>query len=160
MGPFDWQEKDIEVGDFDLLGAEFVPIVQCSLQCDAVYFAGPAADAIIQPTWKAGVEMVRHEQKGVWDSNDKDVLYLPVWSRNDLAGVAVATGCSKAVQDYTPAQLHEASKQVSREMRLLKQSCIDPVTGLFNGRALIGRMGRLQQSIATGESNAFFHSFL
>ena len=160
MGPFDWREKDIEIGDFDLLGAEFVPIVQYSLQCDAVCFAGPAADAVIQPAWKAGVEMVRHEQKGVWDSNDKDVLYLPVWSRNDLAGVAVATGCSKAVQKYTPGQLHETSKQISIEMRLLKQSCVDPVTGLFNGRALVGRVRRLQQSIATGESNAFFSLLL
>lgn len=155
MGPFDWQEKDIEVGDFDLLGAEFVPIVQCSLQCDTVYFAGPATDALIQPAWKAGIEMVRHEQKGVWGSSDKDMLFLPVWSRNDLAGVAVATGCSKIVQDYSPAQLDEASKQISREMRLLKQSCVDPVTGLFNGRALIGRVGRLQQSIDAGESRFF-----
>jgi tetratricopeptide (TPR) repeat protein len=155
MGPFDWQEKDIEIGDFDLLGAEFVPIVQRLLQCDAVYFAGPATDALIQPAWKAGIEMVRHEQKGVWGSSEKDVLFLPIWAKNDLAGVAVATGCSNVVQDFTAAQLHGASKQISREMRLLKQSCIDPVTGLFNGRALIGRLGRLQQSIAAGESMFF-----
>lgn len=160
MGPFNWQEKNIEVGDFDLLGGEFAHIVQCSLPCNAVYFAGPATDVALQPAWKAGVEMVRHEQKGVWDSNEKDTLYLPVWSVGDLAGVAVLTGCSGAMQDFSAGRLHEKSCQVSREMRLLKQSFLDSVTGLLNGKALISRLRRLQGEIVREENKLVFSLLL
>ncbi|MBC8318635.1 MAG: tetratricopeptide repeat protein [Desulfobulbaceae bacterium] len=160
MGPFDWQEKKIEVGDFDLLNGEFAHIVQCSLPCMAVHFAGPATDAALPPAWKAGVEMVRHEQKGVWDSTEKDTLYLPLWAADDLAGVAVLEGCSEDMQGFSAVQLYEKSQQISREMRLLKQSFLDSVTGLLNGKALVSRLRRLQGEVVSEERKAVFSLLL
>lgn len=160
MLPFDWHEKEIKVGDFDLLNTEFTHIIQSSLQCESVHFAGPEMDIVIQPAWKSGVEMVRNEHKGVWDSNEEATLYLPIWSNDGLAGVGVLKGCDEEVKNFSVGRLQAVSEQISREMRLLKQSFIDPVTGLLNGKALVSRIQSLQKTFASNQEASVFSLLL
>lgn len=134
--PFDWQDKRLEAADLNLFPAEFGEIVRSFLPCEEVHFAGPLSGGESNPQLKAGLEMVRSEQKPVVDAADREYLYLPLWSGEELFGVAVLVNRDPVYQEYGADRLQETSRMISREMKRVKQYAVDPLTGLPLGRAL------------------------
>jgi tetratricopeptide (TPR) repeat protein len=74
--------------------------------------------------------------------------------------VAVLRNCVEEVRSFSAGQLQVISTQISREMRLLKQSFIDPVTGLLNGKAMASRMRNLQEAFSPDQEPAVFSLLL
>lgn len=60
-------------------------------------------------------------------------LLLPVWAAEDLIGILIGRGGDEKLYGMSLVWLDEQSHIISREFHLLKQSCLDPATGLFNG---------------------------
>lgn len=61
------------------------------------------------------------------------VLCLPLWSGETLCGAALLRGVDRELYGASPDWLLEQSILVSREFHYIKQSSLDPVTGLLNG---------------------------
>ncbi|MBI5558184.1 MAG: tetratricopeptide repeat protein [Deltaproteobacteria bacterium] len=141
--PFDWSRKELVEADLDLFSPEFAEIVTLFLPCRQVRFAGPHHGGELSPAWKAGVEMVRNEQKPVVDGGEEEHLYLPLWAGASLFGVAVLDNPPATYQDSSAVLLLEKSRLISAEMARIKQYALDPVTGLPTGRLLARRLQAL-----------------
>ena len=131
--PFDWQGKELDESDLQCFSAEFAETVNLFLPCDDVFFVGPHAGGDVSGTWKAGVEMVRNEQKPVVDAADNEYLFLPLWSGDALLGVAILVSKQPTYGDSSSSRLIGQSRLISKEMARVKQYALDPLTGLPGG---------------------------
>ncbi|MCB2180655.1 MAG: tetratricopeptide repeat protein [Desulfobulbaceae bacterium] len=148
--PFDWSEQGLQEVDFDLFISEFAETVRLFLPCLDVHFAGPSSGGDLPSLWKAGVEMVRSEQKPVVDAGKEEHLYLPLWAADALVGVAVIHSAAGTYENCSSVWLLEKSRVISVEMKRIKQYAVDAVTGLPSGMVL---NSRLQRFLDFGQSN-------
>ena len=136
--PYSTPQEVLQSDDLDLLAPLFRQTVQKNVPCAAVYFVGPqvSGDGLPAP-WRAGVEVVRSGLQAVKDNGDDPALYLPLWSGEQLCGVAVLVGVEAAQLELPASRLQEKSRILSHQLLLVKGASLDPLTGLGNGRLLI-----------------------
>ncbi len=134
----------VESRDLDLLAPLFSQTIKEICPCETVYFVGPSVSGDGLPTrWKAGVEVVRNGMQPVKDKGANPALYMPLWTEDDLFGVAVLLGGDPRVLELSAVHLFEKSKTISRELHFVKQGAIDPVTQLGNGLVLQAKLATL-----------------
>lgn len=156
--PFLIDEQPLVSDDLSLLAPLLRQSVQVYLPCAGVYFVGPQVSGDGLPAvLRAGVEVVRSGLQPVKDRGDNPALYLPLWSDEQLWGVAVLAGVENGILDLPVSRLLEKSKILSREMLLVKQAALDPVTGLAGGRLL---MAALAELLAAGDDKGQRHCLL
>lgn len=158
--PFDWRTKELENADFDLFGTEFSETVSLFLPFIDVYFASPHAGGDLEPAWKAGVEMVRSEQKPVVDVGQEEYLYLPLKGEESLVGVAVLKNEKGTYENASSSWLMEKSRLITREMTRIKQYALDPVSGLPGGRLLQRRLDQLAHILQDGKGGFDCYSLI
>ncbi len=153
--PFFIEDQPLQSNDLDLFSPIFRQTMQAHLPCDGVYFVGPqvSGDGLPAPL-KAGVEVVRSGLQPVKDNGPDPALYVPLWSGDELCGVAVLAGVASEVLDLPAARLLERSRALSREMALVKQAALDPVTGFGNSRLLQGNLAALLAHGQDGQSHS------
>ncbi|MDA3970142.1 MAG: tetratricopeptide repeat protein [Desulfobulbaceae bacterium] len=148
--PFYHDEVAIASRDLDLLAPLFESNIKESCPCEGVYFMGPSVSGDGLPVqWNAGVEVVRNGLKPVKDKGKNPALYLPLWTGEELFGVAVLIGAEVQVLELSAGLLLEKSKAVSRELHMLKLAAIEPITQLGNSLVLQSRvaLATLEQDI-------------
>ena len=142
--PFLLEEQGLQSEDLTLLSPLFRRTVQAHLPCTGLWFVGPQVSGDGLPSsLRAGVEVVRSGLQPVKDRRLEPALYLPLWAGEQLCGVVVLSGVAAPVLDLPVARLLEKSKAISREMALVKQAALDPVTGLAGGRLLVAALAEL-----------------
>ncbi len=158
--PFYHDEVAIESRDLDLLAPLFARNIKAVCPCEAVYFVGPSVSGDGLPAqWKAGVEVVRNGLKPVRDKGRNPALYLPLWTGDELFGVAVLIGAEEQVLELAGGHLVEKSKAISRELHLLKLAAIDPITKLGNSLVLQARVARATLDPDVASSLVLFDLF-
>lgn len=158
--PFDWQGKELDESDLLCFSAEFAETVNLFVPCDEVFFVGPHAGGEMSGNWKAGVEMVRNEQKPVVDVADSEYLFLPLWAGDALLGVAILVNRQPTYGDSSSSWLVAQSRLVSKEMTRVKQYALDPLTGLPGGQAMNRRLNALLAAGTSAEKDSFSLSLL
>lgn len=160
--PFLPQYTPLVNKDLDLLAPLFTKTIKDFCPCAAVYLVGPEISGDGLPVqWKVGIEVVRNGLQPVKDNGRHASLYLPLWSRDNLCGVAVLTGVEPWVQDLAASTLLDKSRLISRELEFVKQGAIDPQTGLGNAKVLQARLGALRQGAGDeGDEDGLAHSLL
>lgn len=132
--------------DLDLLAPIFARTIKDFCPCAVVYLVGPEISGDGLPAqWKVGIEVVRNGLQPVKDSGRQPALYLPLWGREALCGVAVLIGVEPWVMDLTASTLLDKSRLISRELEFVKQGAIDLHTGLGNVKVLQARLEALCQ---------------
>lgn len=154
--PFDWQGKELDESDLQCFSAEFTETVSLFLPCDDVFFVGPHAGGDVSVNWKAGVEMVRNEQKPVVDADDSEHLFLPLWIGDALLGVAILVSKQPTYGDSSSSRLIGQSRLISKEMARVKHYALDPLTGLPGGQAMNRRLNVLLAADPSVEDGAPF----
>jgi len=131
--------------DFDLFAFEFARIVQHFIP----YADGPVSFIALQDqegegkklagcldAWKQNVRKLI-EQKRPLISVEERIVYFPVWSGTEIAGVAILEGVEASfIQSVSIEWLHDRGRIISRELCLSKQLFYDPISGLLNIRYL------------------------
>lgn len=96
---------------------------------------------------KGALKQIRDTHLPVVDAEQQELL-LPIWGGEALCGLLVVRGGEAQLYGMPPVWFDEQSHIISREFYLLKQSCLDPATGLLNGFHLRGELEALGQEAA------------
>lgn len=136
--PFAWNDKGLQPGDLHYLEGLFVRTVSLHLPGRVLHcfdVIDGNFDPPFQPEWQLDIErMIKKGRPRTAASGT--LLFLPLWNNNKLIGGAIIQGNSDGVfHQHSHEILKEASQKISRELALLKEWSLDPVTGLLNGRA-------------------------
>ena len=139
---FDWRKKELSQNDFDLLAPEFSQAVQSFVDCETAhvfYTAGADEPDVPVSRWLTGMSRVAEQQTAVHDQSAQEV-FLPLTDGDGrLQAVAVLEG----VSDWTKHGddwLDEQARHVSREISLIRQWAVDPMTGLLSGHCFLRRI--------------------
>lgn len=150
--PFLPQYTPLGNKDLDLLAPLFAKTIKDFCPCAAVYLVGPEISGDGLPAqWKVGIEVVRNGLQPAKDNGRQAALYLPLWGRDELCGVAVLIGVEAWVMDLSAATLLDKSRLISRELEFVKQGAIDFQTGLGNVKVLQARLNALCQGPSEAE---------
>ncbi len=119
-----------------------------------VHFVPPGQEdevlADLPEPWQKGIAHVLDGEAGdpYVLKGEEPFFCLPVWGGEVVSGVLLAHGGAQELYDAPIDWLLEQSYLISREFQNIKQSCIDPATGLLNGYHLQEEVGALLQEAA------------
>jgi tetratricopeptide (TPR) repeat protein len=148
----DNSEKGLVPNDFDLFAFEFAGIVQRLIP----YADGPVSFIALPDQEEKGEEIAGCTDP--WQQNvrkvaelkrpligvEERIVYLPVWSNTEIAGIGILEGVEASfIQSVSIEWLHDRSRIISRELSLSKQLFYDPISGLLNIRYLKKELSNL-----------------
>ena len=124
-------EEGLVPNDFDLFAFEFAGIVQRLI----AYADGPVSFIALPDQEGKGEEIVgcpdswQHNVRKVAELKrpligvEERILYLPVWSNTEIAGIGILEGVEASfIQSVSIEWLHDRSRIISRELSLSNSS--------------------------------------
>lgn len=136
--PFETHEKDLEPEDLVRFGTIFSRAVANFLPCPCgtISFIAAhecAAGADLPVPWSGSLG--RLQKTGRPAIAEDGTLLLPLWNGKDFFAAAVVEGIDRDLAEKMSGEwLSDLSRGISKEVRLLKQVALDPLTGLPNAR--------------------------
>lgn len=138
--PFGQFGKGLVSADFQLLAPEFSGLIIENLSCDLVRFVTHGELEDVPAELRDGLQQVWVDQRARLEDGGR--LFLPIWSGDELTVVAIMDDCSSAVTQSSG--LGYLSHSISRELLLLKEGMLDPLTGMLGSNGLLRRYRSLQ----------------
>lgn len=133
--PFCQYGKGLGSADFQLLEPEFSGLIIETISCASVRWVTHGGLEDVPAEFREGVRRVWVDQQVRVEEGG--VVFLPIWSEGELAAVAVMAGCPAGFAESS--QLAGLSLSVSRELLLLKEGMLDPLTGMLGSNGLLRR---------------------
>ena len=136
--PFAWKDQELFGDDLLRLAGPATRSFFERFPCRAVHFFALHDQHQIEPVcpahWQQDLSRCIDKQRP--RTADKGgLLFLPIFGNDGPVGGAVVEGREEgAFYQFSHEQLTEASRHISREIGLLKDWAVDPVTGLLSGR--------------------------
>jgi hypothetical protein len=145
---FDWRKKELSKNDFDLLAPEFSQAVQSFVDCESAhvfYTADEDEPDVPVSHWLTGIAQVSEGQTAVYDQSAQEAFLPLTDGDNRLLAVAVLEGVPDRAK-HGDGWLDEQARHVSREISLIRQWAVDPMTGLLSGHCFLRRIsGHLEE---------------
>ncbi|MEA3547476.1 MAG: tetratricopeptide repeat protein, partial [Thermodesulfobacteriota bacterium] len=116
--------------------------VQSFVDCESahVFYTAGADDADVPVSrWLSGIAQVSEGQTAVYDQSTQEAFLPLTDGDNRLLAVAVLEGVPDGTK-HGGDWLDEQARHVSREIALIRQWAVDPMTGLLSGHCFLKRI--------------------
>jgi tetratricopeptide (TPR) repeat protein len=136
--PFRWAGGALQANDFSRLAPLFKRVVRQQLACDTVRLEPLPVEAT-----DPGVSGCMRDEVAARPVVDPvgPFLTLPLWAGDHLLGSTTVRGGDPSLYGGRSQEwLRERGRIIVRELQLIKELAIDPVTGLANGAAFLARL--------------------